>query len=471
MRKQAGTHGEVPENRRGGNPEGKQRGKPGRKQGKTAEFREIRRFRKKITIVLTVSFAAFLAVLAGALTVTYRQSGRSEIDRQLTQMIQENGENGEAPGEPAQTEEDTGREAPSEDSSADLEHSSGRLLFCREDGETDFTVLLNRNSGLSDEEAQALAARIYEAGKVSGSLENWLYRFGVKEGCLMLAVENLTWEIAAEKSYFIKIVLFTLLLLPAAGVFSFFLSGWLVRPLKEAMQKQTDFILAAGHELKTPLAVMRTSFDLMRRDGVSSRYLDYAQTENEKMTGLVAELLDLSRMESGEEQKISEDFSLSECVEGAVLPFEAAAYEKGAVLETEIEPGIRMRGDSRRIGQAAGILTDNAVHHCKKTRENEDSAHIRVTLSAEGKKAVLRVANEGDPIPEEDRERIFEKFYRAEKDRNRAEGRYGLGLPIAESIVKAHNGRIGVSCRDGWTTFTLVLPCSPVSGTREKAPD
>lgn len=99
---------------------------------------------------------------------------------------------------------------------------------------------------------------------------------------------------------------------------------------------------------------------------------------------------------------------------------------------------------------------DNEVHHC---REN---GTIRAALIHEGKQAVFSVANEGDPIPEEERERIFEKFYRVDKARNRKEGRYGLGLPIAKYIVEAHGGRIRVDCQDGWTTFTVSLAAEPL---------
>jgi signal transduction histidine kinase len=97
-------------------------------------------------------------------------------------------------------------------------------------------------------------------------------------------------------------------------------------------------------------------------------------------------------------------------------------------------------------------LVDNAIKH------TESSKEILVELNKDKNNIIMQVKNEGKPIPEEEREKIFERFYRIDKSRNRSEKRYGLGLAIAKSIVKKYNGNIDVTCKNGWTIFKVVIP-------------
>ena len=104
-----------------------------------------------------------------------------------------------------------------------------------------------------------------------------------------------------------------------------------------------------------------------------------------------------------------------------------------------------MKADKTKAAQLITILLDNAQKHAKSA--------ICVSLKKEGKQAVLKVMNNGVPIPVEDREHIFERFYRADKSRGRAAGRYGLGLAIAKNIADSHQSRIWADCHEGWTEF------------------
>ena len=422
-----------------------------RKEKPSGQAPEIRRFQKKIIAVLAAAFFLVAAAAAAVVFVSYRSGRRNEITRYLESAIQ--GAGAAKSGIPAEGDS----EAP--EKSAQRAPMSGILLLEEIESTDSFTVLQSDGLELTDEEAVLLGETIYSKKKTSGREGNWYYLFDVRDGVLCLAVTDAGEELAEERRYLFGELLVLAALIPAILLFAHFLSKWLVKPLKEAREKQTNFILAAGHELKTPLAVMRTSFDMMEQDGVSGKYFRYARSENEKMTALVTELLDLSRLDAEREPK-KERFDLSSCIEGAVLPFEASAYEKGAVLKTSIQPAIWMRGDEKEIGSMAGILTDNAVHHAK-AMAGEEMAKIEVRLSREGRHALLAVSNEGDPIPEEEREKIFERFYRVDKARNRSEGRFGLGLSIARSVVLRHGGKITVSCEGGVTTFLVTLPCEP----------
>lgn len=103
---------------------------------------------------------------------------------------------------------------------------------------------------------------------------------------------------------------------------------------------QKEFVLFAGHELKTPVTVMKASLDMLEREGIHSKYLDYAAEENEKMRKLVIELLDYSKMEYQEEKSFRESVNFSQCIEGISLEFEAMAFEKEVILITDIKQNL-----------------------------------------------------------------------------------------------------------------------------------
>ena len=124
-------------------------------------------------------------------------------------------------------------------------------------------------------------------------------------------------------------------------------------------------------------------------------------------------------------------------------------FEKNIELEEHIEPDLKVMGAAGMLEQLIAILLDNACAH--------SSGKIIVSLVRRGKDVILGVANTGAPIPPEARERIFERFYRADESRNRSSGRYGLGLAIAKSIVERHKGKIEALCKDGLTTFQVTF--------------
>ena len=229
------------------------------------------------------------------------------------------------------------------------------------------------------------------------------------------------------------------------------ITDWIVKPAIDSFSKQKNFIADASHELKTPLAVIMASADAINIKGEDKKYLDNIKNESERMDKLIKSLLDLSKLEN---DKLVENFeynNLSKIVEKTVLTFDAVAYENNLEIETDIEKDIMFKCDSENICKLLGILIDNAIKH-----SNKDSK-INVNLKKDKDKIIIAVINCGDEIKEEDREKIFERFYRSDKSRNRASGRYGLGLAIAKSIVINHNGKIEASSNDGKTTFKITF--------------
>lgn len=243
---------------------------------------------------------------------------------------------------------------------------------------------------------------------------------------------------------------------------SLFLGKWALRPVEKAWQQQKQFVADASHELKTPLTVIRANADIVlahQQETVQeqAQWIEYIQAEANRMTTLVNNLLFLARTDEAQSNVILSRINLSDIVWGSVLPFEPVAFEQEKTLQTNIAPGLYTNGDENQIKQLLGILLDNA---CKYSGR-QGTVSVKLARNAEHK-VVLAVNNTGSYIPADQQEQIFERFFRLDKSRSRENGGYGLGLAIARSIVRMHNGKISVqSTPEAGTTFTVILTGIP----------
>ena len=225
----------------------------------------------------------------------------------------------------------------------------------------------------------------------------------------------------------------------------------ITKPAEDAFKKQKDFIADASHELKTPLAVIMASSDELKSDKKNKKYVDNIKYESERMNNLIKSLLDLSKLENGISIDNYKEENISKIIEKVSLTFEAVAFEQNIEIETNIEKNITYKCSKDEIERLISILLDNAIKHSYK-----DSTII-VNLSKDKNNINIEITNSGDPIKAGDEEKIFERFYRADKSRNREANRYGLGLAIAKNIVTNHNGTIKAYSKDKKTTFKINL--------------
>lgn len=229
-------------------------------------------------------------------------------------------------------------------------------------------------------------------------------------------------------------------------------SKMIVRPVEETFEKQKQFISDASHELKTPLAVIEANSDVLENEIGKNKWIDYIQNETESMNNLINELLLFAKIENVDNVKEYKQLNLSKEVEIILSMFESMAYEKQVIIKSKINENITMNGNKEDIEHIVSTLTDNAIKHTEAQKE------IVVELKKEKKEIILEVKNMGDLIPEEEREKIFERFYRIDKSRNRNEKRYGLGLAIAKSTIEKYNGKIEVFYKDNYTVFKVTMP-------------
>lgn len=229
------------------------------------------------------------------------------------------------------------------------------------------------------------------------------------------------------------------------------LAKWLIKPAEKSFQAQRQFICDASHELKTPLAIILASIETYEQNPKEKKWLNNIKEESIRMNKLVLNLLDLSKTEDLKENVIYNKINISKLINNKAMTFESLMFENKLTLQTKIENNIELICDQDRIKELISILLDNAIKH------SYDNSKIVVKLYKQKNDINLEVINRGDPIPLEDKNKIFERFYRVDKSRNRNEGRYGLGLAIAKNIIENHNGKITVDCKNGYTTFKVIF--------------
>ena len=314
--------------------------------------------------------------------------------------------------------------------------------------------ILEIKNGMStvhtDEELVSLTESIIKSGRNNGTENNLAFYKTDKDGYTLVTFMDNTVINESAVMLFRYTLIFGGVALVLFFILSLYLAKRIVNPLEESYQKQKQFISDAGHELKTPVSVVSANAELLSREIGDNQWLQNIQYENERMGMLVGQLLDLARTENVTPQMEHIDFS--RLVAGEALPFESVAFEKGLNLNNNIAENISVIGNSTQLKQIVSILLDNAIRHSKEQGE------VWLTLTKEHGYAKLSVINKGDEIPVEQREKIFERFYRVDTARNGEDKHYGLGLAIAKAIATAHKGNIAVHCFDGFVELRVQIP-------------
>ena len=227
---------------------------------------------------------------------------------------------------------------------------------------------------------------------------------------------------------------------------TFYLSRFVTEPAKAALLREKQFISDASHELKTPLGAISINAQALSANMPENIYTRNIINESNRMARLIEKLLTLSKFDEGNISS-QEKISLSNLAYEMFLTYESLAFEKGFTYNYEIENDIDIIGNADEIRQLMTILVDNAI---KNTNEN---GSIEICCKSVNGEVELVVKNTGAGISAEDLPHVFERFYTS--DTSRSNKSFGLGLAIANAIVKEHNGKLQVSSiQNQYTEFT-----------------
>ena len=223
--------------------------------------------------------------------------------------------------------------------------------------------------------------------------------------------------------------------------------------LDEGLRRERRFVADAGHELRTPLALLRTELELARRRPRSQadleQALDSAVEEVDRLSRLAEDMLVLASTEEGRLPLDESEFPVRELLEGVARRFGARAAAAGRTLELSTPAPTTLRGDRLRLEQALGNLVDNALRH--------GNGPIRLAAAARNGSLALRVSDAGAGFPPQFIPRAFERFSRV--DEARARGGAGLGLAIVDAVARAHGGSVEAANEPrGGAVVTVVLP-------------
>lgn len=302
----------------------------------------------------------------------------------------------------------------------------------------------------TDAELVYVARRVLTKKEVSGTVDKLVFYKMDKGGYILVSFMDNTILRESMSTLFRYTLIFGSVTIGILFFLAVYLAKRIVAPLEESYQKQKQFISDAGHELKTPVSVVSANAEMLSREIGDNGWLANIQYENERMGKLVGELLELARTEQVKLPMATVDFG--RLVAGGALPFESVAFEKGVTLQTEIAENVTVSGNADKLSQLVSILADNGIRHSKNGKK------VLVRLTQTRTTAVLAVINDAEPIPQEQLEHVFERFYRADEARNGEGQHYGLGLAIAKSIVEAHRGTIEAFCRENQVCFTVRIP-------------
>lgn len=224
-----------------------------------------------------------------------------------------------------------------------------------------------------------------------------------------------------------------------------------------AEQRKNDLVMYLAHDLKTPLSSVIGYLTLLRDEGQISdelreRYLSISLDKAERLEDLINEFFEITRFNLSNITLVYGKINLTRMLEQLAYEFKPMLAEKNLKLEFELQPNIFVLCDANKLQRVFDNLLRNAVSYC-----NADTT-IKIIAEQVEDQALIKVMNEGNTIPKERLERIFEQFYRLDVSRSSATGGAGLGLAIAKKIVELHHGQITVHSADDLTCFEVSLP-------------
>ncbi|MEA4824518.1 MAG: HAMP domain-containing sensor histidine kinase [Clostridiaceae bacterium] len=308
-------------------------------------------------------------------------------------------------------------------------------------------------AAVGTDQAVDYALEVLSRERMDGYFGQYRYRVTDEgtEGTLVIFLDRTKSQLS-RKSF-----LNASILISAAGLLAIFLSVWLlskrvVRPFAERYEKQKRFITDAGHEIKTPLAIISADAEVLELETGENEWTRGIRHQVVRLTELTRSLIDLAKLDEETAAPIRVPFSLSDTASETVEAFSPLAATNGKCIRADVTPGITYTGDEQAIRRLFGILLDNAVKYAV------PCGTIAFSVRKTGKSVVIACQNQVESIERGKLPQLFERFYRGDASRGGDTRGYGLGLSMAQAIVTSHKGKISAKSDDGKSVvFTVIL--------------
>ncbi len=409
----------------------------------------IQTLRKKFIVTAMIAVSVLLVLMLVLFNGMNGLTNRRET-AQLLEMLARN----EGPGNPEHHNLFPALPGPEEEKVLKPNEENSRmsaLYFSVRQTETGWQADVSRIADVTEAEAVAMAEKWFSAGSKEGIDGKYRYRFSKaptgKNQCVAL-------DISQHRQGMLRVLLLSL----SAGLLCWLamlllvvlLSKKAIAPLAENIEKQRRFVTDAGHELKTPLAIILANTEAMELHNGETKWSRNIRTQTQRLNGLTQSLLALAQAD--ENRTVNrERVDFSALIKEQLAMFEEPAKQKGLVFNPAISPAVACKGNGQQLATMLSVLIENAVQYAPA------ESRVDLALFAMEKGAVLQIRNQCDPLPDCPPEKLFDRFYRGDAARNQQSGGCGIGLSVAKAIADAHGGSLPARYQGDFILFEFKL--------------
>lgn len=410
----------------------------------------IKTLQRKFILTAMAAISVLLLVLLGAINLINGWSVNRQADRTLAMLSEREGIL--PPQRDFQEKGPQGLLNPPLNEDAAM---SARYFVIRLDSKGGVVYTdLNHISSVTKEGAESLAQQAASSGNNSGTIGRFRYQMADtrdQKGSVLVFLDT------SAQLYSILSVLAISVLIGAVCwilmlLLVILLSKKAILPIARNIERQKQFVTNAGHEIKTPLAIILANTEALELHNGQSRWSQNIRSQTLRLNGLMQNLLMLARMDEGAASLPSSDFSASELLKETAAPFYELAAQRGISIEERVQPDVMLHASRELTVQLFSILLDNAAKY------TDAGGTIILTLEKTERGAFFQTENTCALPPEDEPERLFERFYRGDSARTQKNGGYGVGLSVARAIVQSQKGSIQAAySSNGTIVFTVKL--------------
>lgn len=280
------------------------------------------------------------------------------------------------------------------------------------------------------DDLQKLVTEAFKESDTSGYVGTYRYLKVNNDAGNLVLLLNTQRDLDSFHAFMRNSIIVSLIVILSVFILLVLISKKVIAPIQQSYQKQKQFITDASHELKTPLAIIRSNTDVLELENGDSKWTKNIQNQVDRLTSLVNSLVVFSRMEEKDTvEKVK--FNLSEALHARIDDFEELASFQKKHFNADIDNNIYYRGEQQAIVQLMDILLENAIKYATK------ETNINVTLKKNKKYATMKISNKAN-VKKGDLRKVFDRFYRLDESRNSTIKGYGIGLSMAKLITEKH---------------------------------